>query len=157
MANIRVPDPRRVAAAIALKRAAEAGESLPSANARAGRVGYRFTRGTTRDDMVKRMQGAQATVLMQGSADLLRETQDVRVLVVPNFDAAGAALATMAISPAIGLGTLFATWALREPLIAAGTSELHITGSWADPQVQRIAGPTQPQTPAGSDERRPPG
>lgn len=104
-----------------------------------------------------RMQGAQATVLMQGSADLLRETQDVRVLVVPNFDAAGAALATMAISPAIGLGTLFATWALREPLIAAGTSELHITGSWADPQVQRIAGPTQPQTPAGSDERRPPG
>ena len=33
------------AAAIALKRAAEAGESLPSANARAGRVGYRFTRG----------------------------------------------------------------------------------------------------------------
>ena len=104
-----------------------------------------------------RMQGAQATVLMQGSADLLRETQDVRVLVVPNFDAAGAALATMAISPAIGLGTLFATWALREPLIAAGTSELHITGSWADPQVQRIAGPTQPQTPAGSGERRPPG
>ena len=32
------------AAVIALKRAAELGEALPSANARAGRVGYRFTR-----------------------------------------------------------------------------------------------------------------
>ena len=32
------------AAVIALKRAAEAGEALPTANARAGRVGYRFTR-----------------------------------------------------------------------------------------------------------------
>ncbi|MBK7829230.1 DEAD/DEAH box helicase [Nannocystis sp.] len=32
------------AAAIALKRAAESGEALPTANARAGRVGYRFTR-----------------------------------------------------------------------------------------------------------------
>jgi uncharacterized protein (TIGR02099 family) len=84
------------------------------------------------------MSGAQATVLMQGSADLRRETQDLRVLVVPKIDATGAALATMAINPALGLGTLFAQWALREPLIAAGTSELHITGSWADPQVQRI-------------------
>jgi uncharacterized protein YhdP len=85
-----------------------------------------------------RVRGAQATVLMQGSADLLHETQDLRVLIVPNFDATGAALATMVINPAIGLGTLFAQWVLREPLIAAGTSELHITGSWADPQVQRV-------------------
>jgi len=85
-----------------------------------------------------RMRGAQATVLMQGSADLRHETQDLRVLIVPNFDATGAALATMVINPAIGLGTLFAQWMLREPLIAAGTSEFHITGSWADPQVQRV-------------------
>ncbi len=108
-----------------------------------------------------RMFGAQATVLMQGRADLLHETQDLRVLIVPNFDATGAALATMAINPAIGLGTLFAQWALREPLIAAGTSELHISGSWADPQVQRIerkAGAPAPPRGAGDPtEKRPPG
>ncbi|HMO45109.1 MAG TPA: YhdP family protein [Rubrivivax sp.] len=97
-----------------------------------------------------RMQGAQATVLMQGSADLLHETQDLRVLVVPKFDAAGAALATMAINPAIGLGALFAQWALREPLIAAGTSELHITGSWAEPQVTRVARQTEAPAEPGS-------
>ena len=85
-----------------------------------------------------RMQGLQATVLMQGSANLQRETQDLRVLVVPNFDASGAALATLAINPAIGLGALFAQWALREPLMAAATREFHITGSWAEPQVQTV-------------------
>jgi uncharacterized protein (TIGR02099 family) len=85
-----------------------------------------------------RMRGAQATVLMQGSADLLHETQDLGVLVVPNFDATGAALATMVINPVLGVGTLFAQWALREPLIAAGTSEFRITGSWADPRVQQL-------------------
>lgn len=85
-----------------------------------------------------RLRGMQATVLLNGRADLRRETQDLHVHVVPNFDAAGAALATMAISPVVGLGTLFAQWALREPLIAANTRELHITGPWAEPNVQRI-------------------
>jgi uncharacterized protein YhdP len=117
-------------------------------------------RGVATTDSL-RMGGAQATVLMQGSADLRNETQDLRVLVVPNFDATGAALATMAINPAIGLGTLFAQWALREPLIAAGTSELHISGSWADPQVQRIERRLDAPPPARGDAepraRRPPG
>ena len=88
-----------------------------------------------------RMQGLQAMVLMQGSANLQRETQDLRVMIVPNFDASGAALATLAINPAIGLGALFAQWALREPLMAAATREFHITGSWADPQVQAVERP----------------
>ena len=114
-----------------------------------------------------RMLGAQATVLMQGSADLLNETQDLRVLIVPIFDATGAALATMVINPAIGLGTLFAQWMLREPLIAAGTSELHITGSWVDPNVKRVdrnaetPASVPPSAPARGavdlPEKRPPG
>jgi uncharacterized protein (TIGR02099 family) len=108
-----------------------------------------------------RMHGAQATVLMQGSADLQHETQDLRVLIVPKFDAAGAALATMAINPAVGLGTLLAQWALREPLIAAGTSELHVTGHWAEPQVRRIERKPEAPVPGRGAiepaEKRPPG
>jgi len=117
-------------------------------------------RGVARTDNLH-MRGVQATVLMQGSADLLHETQDLRVWVVPNFDATGAALATMVINPVIGLGTLFAQWALREPLIAANTSELHVTGPWADPNVKRVerntdAAPAPPAA-APSSEKRPPG
>jgi uncharacterized protein YhdP len=74
-----------------------------------------------------------------GRADLMRETQDLQVLIVPNVDIAGtAALAAMAINPAIGLGTLLAQWVLREPLKLASTREFRVTGPWADPQVQRI-------------------
>ena len=117
----------------------------------------KVVRGVAQTDNL-RMRGAQATVLMQGSADLLHETQDLRVWVVPNFDATGAALATMVVNPVIGLGTLFAQWALREPLIAANTSELHITGPWADPNVKRIERGADAAPPAASpSEKRPPG
>ena len=109
------------------------------------------TRGVAATDNL-RVRGIQATVLLQGKAYLRRETQDGRVQLVPNYDAAGAALATMAINPAIGLGTLFAQWALREPLIAANTRELHITGPWAEPNVQRIERGVVAPT-----EKRPPG
>lgn len=94
-----------------------------------------------------RMAGVQATVLMQGSADLRSETQDLQVVVVPNFDASGAALATMVINPAIGLGTLVAQWLLREPLAAASTREFHVTGAWADPQVRSVERKPPPDAP----------
>jgi uncharacterized protein YhdP len=85
-----------------------------------------------------RMRGPQAAVLMEGSADLARETADLRVLVVPEIDAAGASLAYAAINPVVGLGTFLAQLILRRPLVAAGTREFHVTGDWADPKVARI-------------------
>ena len=54
------------------------------------------------------MRGVQAAVLMEGQADLERETQDLRVLVVPEINAATASLAYAVINPAIGLGTFLA-------------------------------------------------
>jgi uncharacterized protein YhdP len=129
----------------------------------------KVSRGVAETDNLS-MRGAQATVLMQGSADLSRETQDLRVRVVPNIDGTGAALATMAINPAIGLGTLLAQYVLREPLMAAGTREFHITGPWAEPKVQPIERRTDSPAPmvdvpanapargaAPSPESRPPG
>ena len=69
---------------------------------------------------------------------LARETQDLRVYVVPEINAGAASLAYAAINPAIGLGTFIAQWLLRRPLIAAATREFHVTGSWDDPQVERV-------------------
>jgi uncharacterized protein YhdP len=77
-------------------------------------------------------------VLMEGSADIARETQDLRVVVVPELNAGTASLAYAAINPAVGLGTFLAQWMLRRPLQAANTREFHITGGWADPQVARV-------------------
>jgi uncharacterized protein YhdP len=84
------------------------------------------------------MRGVQAAVLMEGQADLVRETQDLRVIVVPEINAGTASLAYAAVNPAVGLGTFVAQWLLRRPLIAASTREFHITGSWDDPKVERV-------------------
>ncbi len=96
-----------------------------------------------------RMRGVQAVVLMEGNADIGRETQDLRVVVVPEINAGTASLAYAVINPAIGLGTFLAQLFLRRPLSEAGTREFHVTGSWAEPQVDRIerkveAGAAQP-------------
>jgi uncharacterized protein (TIGR02099 family) len=85
-----------------------------------------------------RMRGVQAAVLMEGRADLVRETQDLRVIVVPEINAGTASLAYAAVNPAVGLGTFVAQWLLRRPLIAASTREFQITGSWDDPKVERV-------------------
>jgi uncharacterized protein YhdP len=85
-----------------------------------------------------RMRGVSAAVLMEGRADLARETQDLRVVVVPEISATTASLAYAAINPAIGLGTLLAQLLLSKPMAAANTREFHVSGSWSDPKVERV-------------------
>jgi uncharacterized protein YhdP len=86
-----------------------------------------------------RMRGVQAAVLMEGQADVLHETQDLRVIVVPEINAGTASLAYAVINPALGLGTFLGQLLLRGPLAEAGTREFHVTGSWADPRVTQVA------------------
>ena len=85
------------------------------------------------------MKGVNAAVLMEGKADIQKETQDLRVVVVPEINAGTASVVAAAINPAIGLGTFLAQLVLREPLIRAATQEFHIDGTWADPHVTRVA------------------
>ena len=85
-----------------------------------------------------RMRGVQAAVLMEGKADIEHETQDLRVIVVPEIDAGTASLAYAAINPAIGLGAFLAQTLFSKPLIAANTREFRITGSWVDPKVDKV-------------------
>ncbi len=84
------------------------------------------------------MKGVNAAVAMEGRADLARETQDLRVVVVPEINAGTASLVAAVINPAIGLGTFLAQLFLREPLARAATQEFHIDGTWADPRVTRL-------------------
>jgi uncharacterized protein YhdP len=55
------------------------------------------------------MRGPAAVVLMEGEADIERETQNLRVVVVPEINAGTASLAYAFINPAIGLGTFLAS------------------------------------------------
>jgi len=95
------------------------------------------------------MKGVNAAVLMDGRADLARETQSVRVIIVPEINAGTASLVAGVINPAIGLGTFLAQMFLREPLMRAATQEFQVDGSWTDPRVTRINRRTgAPEAPA---------
>lgn len=101
--------------------------------------------GVARTDNL-RMRGVQASVLMDGSANLADQTTDLRVLIVPDVNVGGASLAYAAINPAIGLTTFLAQLILRRPLAAAGTTQFHVRGPWAAPQVDKLDKPDLPKS-----------
>jgi uncharacterized protein YhdP len=94
------------------------------------------------------MKGVNAAVLMEGSADIQHETQQLHVVVVPEINAMTASLVATAINPVIGLGSFLAQVFLRGPLIQAATQEFRIDGTWADPRVERVER-RKPAAPAG--------
>ncbi len=95
------------------------------------------------------MRGVNAAVLMDGRADIARETQDLKVVVVPEINAGTASLVASVINPAVGLGSFLAQLFLREPLSRAATQEFHIDGTWTEPRVTRVVRPAAPPAPSG--------
>lgn len=90
------------------------------------------------------MTGVNAAVLMAGSADIARETQDLQVVVIPEINAGTASLLASMANPAVGLSTFLAQLVLRRPLIRSATQEFHIDGSWIEPKITRLSA-QQPQ------------
>ena len=88
------------------------------------------------------MKGPNAAVLMEGTANIDKETQDIRAVVIPELNAGTASLIATVVNPAVGLGTFLAQAFLREPLAKASTRTFHIHGAWSDPQVDRIRTPS---------------
>ena len=84
------------------------------------------------------MKGVSAGALMEGSADLERETQNLKVIVVPEINAGTASLYVAAINPLVGLTSYLAQMILSKPLVRAGTTEYRVDGTWADPRVTKV-------------------
>ncbi|MCO5111349.1 MAG: TIGR02099 family protein [Burkholderiaceae bacterium] len=130
---------------------------------------FDFVRGDLRIDQGVamtnnlQMKGVNAAVLMEGRADIARETQELHVVVVPEINAMTASLVATAINPVIGLGSFLAQVFLRGPLIEAATQEFRVDGTWTEPQVTRIArrsrsadtAPAAPSVPASAPQAPP--
>jgi len=96
------------------------------------------------------MRGPAATVLIEGSADLAHETQNLHVLVLPQINAGAGSLAyALLANPVIGLATFVAQAILRDPLSKAFSFEYNVTGSWAEPTINKLERNTATQ-PGGS-------
>ena len=105
---------------------------------------FDFLRGDVRIDQGiaytnnLQMKGVSAGAVMEGSADLSRETQDLKVVVAPEISASAYSLYMATINPLVGLTSYLAQLVLSKPLVKATTNEFHIDGTWASPRVTKV-------------------
>jgi uncharacterized protein YhdP len=81
------------------------------------------------------MRGPQGNIRLTGKADLLQENQDIRVTVVPNFNAGSASLAYTFINPIIGLSTMVGQYLIADEVSKLFQLDYLVQGTWADPQI----------------------
>ncbi|MCD6041518.1 MAG: hypothetical protein K0R40_1121, partial [Burkholderiales bacterium] len=84
-----------------------------------------------------RMRGSAAEVEMSGEADIARETQDLRVRVVPSLGDT-AALGITLVNPVAGIAAAVVQRLLKNPLGQIFSYDYAITGSWTDPKVAKV-------------------
>ena len=97
-----------------------------------------ITHGIMTTDSFK-MRSVSAAVLLDGSVDIVKETQSLNVVVLPEINVGAASVAYgLLVNPVIGLGTFLAQLVLRDPLTEAFTMEYQIAGSWKDPEIAKV-------------------
>jgi uncharacterized protein YhdP len=100
-----------------------------------------------------RIFGPAAQIEMQGETDLKNETQDMQVIVRPELGGLAAVGAAALVHPAIGAAALLANTVLQKPLNRLFSYRYHVTGTWADPQVDKAGESTS--TPKPEEEGKP--
>ena len=107
----------------------------------------KITRGVldTRD---LEIAGPAARVAMQGTIDLTRETQNLRVRVQPAF---GESVATgvLLAHPAAGAAAWVFNKLFGNPLDQIFAYEYAVTGAWIDPKVEKVGGPGKAEAQMG--------
>jgi uncharacterized protein (TIGR02099 family) len=99
----------------------------------------RITEGVMSTDGDLQISGPSGKVLMNGKVDMKHETQDLRLTMQPELGGAaalGAAVATL--NPLVGAAALLAQNFLKNPLNRIFSLKYTVTGSWAEPNVERV-------------------
>lgn len=88
-----------------------------------------------------KMVSPSATVLMEGTMNLEKETQNLNVVVLPDLNPAGGSLiySVIAANPAVGIVSLIADFLLKDPLAKVFSIEYKVTGSWTNPEITRVS------------------
>lgn len=93
-----------------------------------------------RDGLMKtsdlEMDTPAARVLMRGETNLAKQTQDLRVVVRPALSNS-VALGVTVLNPIAGAATFVTQKVLGDPLSRLFSYQYHITGTWADPLVDK--------------------
>lgn len=94
------------------------------------------------------IRGPAARVMISGDADLVKETQTLKVRVQPQLGESVAVGALIA-NPAVGVATYLAQKVFNDPLDQIFAYAYAVTGSWEDPHVAKLNAPA-PRKPAGA-------
>ena len=99
------------------------------------------------------MQGPAAVVNMSGVTDLAKETQSLRVKVVPGVGEGVAVAGAFLGGPIVGVTAYVLQKLLKDPVGQIVSHEYQVTGTWDNPQMTKL---TQPQNGPQSDNRETP-
>jgi uncharacterized protein YhdP len=91
-----------------------------------------------------RMRGSSAEVSIGGRVDLARETQDLRVRVVPSLGDSASTVIAFAVNPLLAIPAAIAQKILKDPLGQIFAFSYSVTGGWAEPSVERLGVEAQP-------------
>ncbi len=86
-----------------------------------------------------RIQAPSARILMSGDVDLNAETQKLRVKVYPSMSDSLSVAGALIGGPIAGIASFLLQKMLKDPLDQIAAYEYSITGTWADPQVTKVA------------------
>jgi uncharacterized protein (TIGR02099 family) len=93
------------------------------------------------------MHGPAADVSMTGQVDLSLETQSLTVKVIPQLGDTASTVVGL-VNPLVGVATLIAGRAMKNPLGKLFAYEYSVSGTWTDPKVEKV----QPPVPVGATE-----
>jgi uncharacterized protein (TIGR02099 family) len=85
-----------------------------------------------------KIEGSAAKVSMQGQIDLNSETQNLRIRIVPAVGNSAALISALVATPVVGAGVYLASKILNDPLGQMASFEYNVSGSWADPKVEKV-------------------
>jgi len=112
-------------------------------------------KGIMRTTEPLRISGPAAQVEMQGETDLKSETQDLQVVVRPELGGLAAVGTAALINPVIGAAALVANTVLQKPLNRLFSYRYHVTGTWADPKIDKAGESSQEVKPKPEEESKP--
>lgn len=94
-----------------------------------------------------RIRGPAAKVAISGQANLVAETQDLKVRVQPAIGES-IAVGAMIANPVVGAVAWAAQKVLNDPLDQIFAYEYAVSGGWADPKVEKVPGLQEQKGPA---------
>ncbi|MBU1692240.1 MAG: TIGR02099 family protein [Gammaproteobacteria bacterium] len=94
-----------------------------------------------------RLEGPAAKVRMQGETDLAKETQNLKVRVAPQLGEGVSVAGAFLGGPVVGIAALVAQKLLRDPIDQIAAYEYSISGTWDKPNVVKIGGSVQKESP----------